>query len=71
MVMTDSLNLPIPGGADTGPSLPPGLEALLDRVGDRQRADFGHMASTQKADGSLITACDLSLIHISEPTRPY
>jgi myo-inositol-1(or 4)-monophosphatase len=58
MVMTDSLNPPIPGGADTGPSLPPGLEALLDRVGERQRADFGHMASTQKADGSLITACD-------------
>jgi myo-inositol-1(or 4)-monophosphatase len=31
---------------------------LLDRVGERQRADFGHMASSVKADGSLITACD-------------
>ena len=40
------------------PVLSPGLVALLDRVADRQRADFGHMASDLKADGSLITACD-------------
>jgi myo-inositol-1(or 4)-monophosphatase len=34
------------------------LHALLDRVGDRQRTDFGHLASEVKADGTLITACD-------------
>ena len=31
---------------------------LLDRVADRQRIDFGHIASDVKADGTLITACD-------------
>lgn len=36
----------------------PALHALLDRVADRQRADFGHMVSDIKADGTLITACD-------------
>ena len=41
-----------------GPQLPEDLDALLDRVAQRQRGDFGHMASSQKADGSLITACD-------------
>jgi myo-inositol-1(or 4)-monophosphatase len=40
------------------PSLEPGLVHLIDRVADRQRSDFGHMASDLKADGSLITACD-------------
>ncbi|MEB3333203.1 MAG: inositol monophosphatase family protein [Synechococcaceae cyanobacterium] len=45
-----SLPLPTP--------LPAGLDALIDRVADRQRADFGHMVSDVKADGSLITACD-------------
>ena len=43
-------------------SLPPPLRSdlaeLLDQVGERQRADFGHMASDFKADGTLITACD-------------
>ena len=38
--------------------LPAGLDALVDRVAERQRADFGHMVSDVKADGSLITACD-------------
>jgi myo-inositol-1(or 4)-monophosphatase len=40
------------------PALAPGLEALLDHVADRQRSDFGHVASSTKADGSLITSCD-------------
>lgn len=44
--------------ASASPSLHSGLAALLDRVGDRQRADFGHVVSDVKADGSLITACD-------------
>ena len=39
-------------------ALDPRLSALLDRVAERQRQDFGHMVSAQKADGSLITACD-------------
>ncbi|MBM5814919.1 MAG: inositol phosphatase [Cyanobacteria bacterium M_DeepCast_100m_m1_067] len=47
----DSTTLP-------APPLSSGLDALLDRVAERQRADFGHMASDLKADGSLITACD-------------
>jgi myo-inositol-1(or 4)-monophosphatase len=40
------------------PDLHPALLALVDEVGERQRTDFGHMASDVKADGSLITACD-------------
>ncbi|MFM8604185.1 MAG: inositol monophosphatase family protein, partial [Cyanobium sp.] len=40
------------------PGIPPSLHALLDRVAERQRADFGHMMSDIKADGTLITACD-------------
>jgi len=38
--------------------LPAELDQLLDQVADRQRLDFGHMASDLKADGTLITACD-------------
>jgi myo-inositol-1(or 4)-monophosphatase len=34
------------------------LESLLDRVAERQRADFGHSQPDLKADGSFITACD-------------
>ncbi|MEB3327221.1 MAG: inositol monophosphatase family protein [Synechococcus sp.] len=40
------------------PVLLPELAELIDRVADRQRADFGHVGSDLKADGSLITACD-------------
>ena len=40
------------------PTLDPALEALLDQVAERQRADFGHMVSDIKSDGSLITSCD-------------
>ena len=40
------------------PDLNPGLVELIDLVAERQRADFGHMASDVKSDGSLITACD-------------
>ena len=38
--------------------LDPRLDALIDTVAERQRADFGHMVSDVKPDGSLITACD-------------
>ena len=41
--------------------MPQGLEALgalLDRVAERQRQDFGQLDSEAKPDGSLITACD-------------
>jgi len=38
--------------------LDPRLDSLIDRVAERQRLDFGHMASDLKADGTLITACD-------------
>ncbi|MCX5943700.1 MAG: inositol phosphatase, partial [Cyanobacteria bacterium] len=34
------------------------LNALIDRVAERQRLDFGQLESESKADGSLITACD-------------
>ncbi len=40
------------------PPLSTGLADLLDQVAERQRLDFGHMASDLKADGTLITACD-------------
>jgi myo-inositol-1(or 4)-monophosphatase len=40
------------------PPLPADLADLLDQVAERQRLDFGHMASDLKADGTLITACD-------------
>ena len=36
----------------------PALHALVDRVAERQRADFGQIASTVKPDGSLVTDCD-------------
>ena len=44
--------------APSAPLLNPGLADLIDRVAERQRVDFGHMASDLKADGSLITDCD-------------
>lgn len=56
--MSNSPSLPDPEVQALGPRLPEALDALIDRVAERQRGDFGHMASTQKADGSLITACD-------------
>ena len=34
------------------------VHRLLDQVAERQRIDFGHIASDVKPDGSLITACD-------------
>jgi myo-inositol-1(or 4)-monophosphatase len=43
---------------DHTPLLDRRLDGLVDRVAERQRADFGHMASDLKADGSLITDCD-------------
>jgi|GEM_PF-4959394 len=36
----------------------PALHELVDRVAERQRADFGQIASTVKPDGSLVTDCD-------------
>lgn len=42
----------------TPSELHPKLVDLLDRVGERQRGDFGHVVSDLKPDGSLITACD-------------
>ena len=34
------------------------VHQLLDTVADRQRQDFGNIASDIKADGTLITVCD-------------
>ena len=34
------------------------LHELVDLVAERQRLDFGQISSTQKPDGSLVTACD-------------
>ena len=34
------------------------LHRLIDQVAERQRSDFGHIASDVKPDGSLITDCD-------------
>lgn len=49
---------PVPPGHASPDLLDPAFDALIDRVADRQRADFGRMSSSLKADGSLITACD-------------
>jgi len=48
--MTTPLS-PMPAGLDA-------LGALLDRVAERQRQDFGQLDFEAKADGSLITDCD-------------
>ena len=34
------------------------LHGLVDQVAERQRADFGHISSDLKPDGSLVTDCD-------------
>lgn len=34
------------------------IHALIDHIADRHRADFGHIVSDVKPDGTLITACD-------------
>ena len=34
------------------------IDELINRVSDRQRQDFGHIASDVKPDGTLITSCD-------------
>ena len=48
------MNLP------SAPSLiDPELSALIDRVANRQCLDFGQVSADQKADGTLVTACDL------------
>jgi myo-inositol-1(or 4)-monophosphatase len=41
------------------PLLDPDLSTLIDHVGKRQCADFGHATADLKADGTLVTACDL------------
>jgi myo-inositol-1(or 4)-monophosphatase len=46
------MSIPSPAALD------PRLAALIDRVADRQRVDFGHSEPDLKPDGSLITACD-------------
>ena len=35
------------------------LEALFELVSERQIKDFGNISASNKADGSLITSCDL------------
>ena len=35
------------------------LDILFEKVSDRQLKDFGNISATNKADGSLITDCDL------------
>jgi len=54
--MTDSSVQSEPVLSDS--PLEPALAELIDRVAERQRGDFGRMASSLKPDGSLITACD-------------
>ena len=42
------------------------LDSLFELVSQRQKKDFGNISASNKADGSLLTSCDLwlSLIHI-------
>ena len=35
------------------------LNSLFELVSDRQLKDFGNISASNKADGSLITSCDL------------
>ncbi|MFM9088893.1 MAG: inositol monophosphatase family protein, partial [Cyanobium sp.] len=44
--------------ASSSALIDPALSALIDRVAERQRRDFGHVVSDLKSDGTLITACD-------------
>ena len=34
------------------------IHALIDKVSERQRQDFGNLSTDVKPDGTLITACD-------------
>lgn len=56
--MSQLIDAAAPLSGQAGVPIPPELASLVDRVAERQRQDFGHMASSRKADGSLITACD-------------
>ena len=56
------------------------LNSLFELVSDRQLKDFGNISASNKADGSLITSCDLwsdqtivavSYTHLTLPTTPY
>ena len=35
------------------------LDSLFELVSERQIKDFGNISASNKADGSLITSCDL------------
>ena len=35
------------------------LDSLFELVSQRQKKDFGNISASNKADGSLITSCDL------------
>ena len=35
------------------------LNSLFDLVSNRQEKDFGNISASNKADGSLLTSCDL------------
>ena len=49
------------------------LDSLFELVGQRQKKDFGNISASNKADGSLLTSCDLSVsyTHLTLPTTPY
>ena len=35
------------------------LDSLFELVSERQKKDFGNISASNKADGSLLTSCDL------------
>ena len=35
------------------------LDSLFELVSQRQKKDFGNISASNKADGSLLTSCDL------------
>ena len=49
------------------------LLTMEPKSGDRQKALDSALAQIERqfGKGSIMTLGDLSLIHISEPTRPY
>ena len=53
------------------------LDSLFELVSQRQTKDFGNISASNKADGSLLTSCDLwsdktivavSYTHLTLPT---
>ena len=59
-----------PLGGSVPPELVIGRTGEIEDISGRLRNGLGTLLSGERRIGKT-TVCDLSLIHISEPTRPY